>query len=91
MSRDRRPDTDTPAAAPRRLTDDRGRHWTGTVTSGLIGGGETYAEVIFACDDQPSETKRVSRLTEPPARATQTWESMGDDDLRAVFDRSMPA
>jgi hypothetical protein len=91
MSWERRPESDTPETAARQLTDDQGRSWTGMVTSGRMGGGEEYAEVIFACEDNPSEPKRVSRLNEPPASASDSWRSMDEQELRDVFDQSMPA
>jgi hypothetical protein len=91
MEWERQSERATPAAEPRSVVDDQGRRWTGQVTSGRMGGGEEYAEVIFACDDQPSEPKRVSRMNEPPVRASRSWRSMQDADLREVFDRSMPA
>jgi hypothetical protein len=91
MEHARRAESDTPVGDARQVMDDRGRRWSGVVTSGRMGGGEEYAEVIFACEDNPGEVKRVSRLNEPPARAGETWRAMGDADLRDVFDRSMPA
>jgi hypothetical protein len=91
MEREHTREPATPEATPRTVVDDRGRRWSGQVTSGRMGGGETYAEVIFACEDQPSEPKRVSRLNEPPARAGRSWRGMRDDELREVFDRSMPS
>lgn len=91
MGRERQPVPATLADAPRSVTDDRGRRWTGMVSSGRMGGGETYAEVVFACEDQPGEAKRVSRLNEAPAKAGPTWRAMGDGEVREVFDRSMPA
>jgi hypothetical protein len=91
MDREPQPESATPEAVPRSITDDQGRRWTGLVSSGRMGGGEEYAEVIFACEDQPSEVKRVSRLNEPPDRASRLWQSMGEGELREVFDRAMPA
>lgn len=91
MAWERRPESTTPDATPREVVDDRGRHWKGSVTSGRMGDGEQYAEVVFTCEDQPSEVKRVSRLNEPPATVSETWRRMGDAELRDVFDRSMPA
>jgi len=91
MNGDRRPESETPESAARELVDDRGRRWTGMIASGRMGGGEEYAEVIFACEDNPSELKRVSRLNEPPARASDAWRGMDESGMRDVFDRSMPA
>lgn len=91
MEWERKPESTTPESEPRSVVDDHGRRWTGSVTSGRMGGGEEYAEVIFACDDNPSEPKRVSRLNEPPTRASASWRDMREPDRREVFDRSMPA
>jgi hypothetical protein len=91
MNWERRPEADTPHSAPRTITDDEGRRWSGMVTSGRMGGGEEYADVIFACEDQPAASKRVSRLHEPPARASESWSRMEEREVREIFDRSMPA
>jgi hypothetical protein len=91
MNQERRPESDTPESSPREVVDDRGRRWAGMVASGRMGGGEEYAEVIFACEDNPSELKRVSRLNEPPGRASDSWRGMDEAALREVFDRSMPS
>lgn len=91
MSWSRRPERDTPRMEQRRFRDDRGRLWTGSISSGTLRGGERHAEVIFLCDDQPSELKRVARLDVPPAEADDLWRSMDESEIRRVFQRSDPA
>jgi len=91
MSWERRSRDDEPVAEQRTITDDDGRRWTGTVSSGRFPGGEENAEVIWVCDDQPSELKRVADLGIPPGRADKVWLSMNDDEVSAVFLDSRPA
>ncbi len=91
MTWDRRPEDETPQAEQRGFRDERGRHWTGTVRSGSERRGEEHAEVIFVCDDQPSEVKRTARLAIPAADVGQRWRVLPDDEVLAAFRRSRPA
>ncbi len=91
MKWERRPAEETPQAEQRTFRDDRGRRWTGVVHSGTQRRGEEHAEVIFMCDDQPSETKRVSRLSIPASEVDERWRAMGEDEILAAFRRSSPA
>lgn len=75
----------------RRFRDERGRLWTGSISSGTLRGGEQHAEVIFVCDDQPGELKRVARLDVAPAEADDLWRSMDEQAIRRVFRGSEPA
>ncbi|HEX6065601.1 MAG TPA: hypothetical protein VFZ04_15330, partial [Longimicrobiales bacterium] len=77
--------------AQRTFTDDAGRQWTGSVTSGRVEGGEDFAEVLFVCNDQPAEVKRVVTLDYPPAEADDRWTDMADDEVVELFRRSEPA
>lgn len=86
-----RPASDMPEMVQRTLRDARGRTWIGSVSSGTDRGGEEHAEVIFVCQDQPGELKRVSRLDVPPAQADDAWRAMDDAGLQEVFRRSEPA
>lgn len=87
----RRPERKTPRMEQRRLTDDRGRLWTGSITSGTLEGGEEHAEVIFVCEDQPSELKRVTRLDVPAEDADRAWRKMTEIEVLDTFHRSEPA
>ena len=87
----RRPKEDEPVAEQRSITDGEGRRWTGIISSGRLEGGEENAEVIFVCEDQPSEIKRVANLGVPPRDADDLWRKIGDDEVEAVFKRSTPA
>ncbi|HEX7117293.1 MAG TPA: hypothetical protein VF212_00800 [Longimicrobiales bacterium] len=91
MEWERRPDEATPAMTQRELEDERGRTWIGSVTSGTLRGGESHAEVIFVCVDQPGELKRVSRLDVPAEDAGERWQSMAEQEVRDAFRRSEPA
>jgi hypothetical protein len=91
MSWARRPDEDTPRMETRTFTDDSGRRWAGSVISGRFAGGEAHAEVVFVCEDVPSETKRFARLDEPPVEAADRWRALGDNEVRAIFRDSEPA
>ncbi len=91
MTWDRRPQDETPQAEQRSFRDDRGRQWIGTVSSGSERRGEEHAEVIFICEDQPSEVKRVARLTIPSAEVGVRWKLMADDEVLDAFRRSRPA
>ncbi len=88
MSWERRPVEETPRAEQRTVWDDRGRRWTGTVRSGSQRRGEEHAEVLFVCDDQPSERKRIARLRIPAAEVDDRWQAMGEDEVQEVFRRS---
>lgn len=87
----RRPKGDEPAAEQRSITDDEGRKWIGSVSSGRFEGGERNAEVIWVCEDQMTALKRVSDLGVAPAEADDRWRSMEVDEVRAAFARSRPA
>lgn len=91
MNQERREDSATPRMETRSFTDDQGRRWSGSVISGRFRGGEEHTEVIFVCEDTPSETKRVSRLESPPAEAAEEWRGMGEEQVRTLFQRSEPA
>ena len=91
MTWDRRPEDETPQAEPRRFRDDRGRRWTGVVRSGSERRGEEHAEVIFICDDQPSEAKRVARLAIRAADVDERWRALPADEVLDAFRRSLPA
>jgi hypothetical protein len=91
MSWARQPEDHTPHAEQRELTDEQGRKWIGSVRSGMREGGEANAEVLFVCEDQPSELKRLGRLDTPAAEADEVWRSLGEAEVEAVFRRSEPA
>ena len=91
MDWERRPKTDEPEACQRTMRDESGRLWVGSVSSGRLPGGEENAEVIWVCEDQPSEVKRVADLGVPPARADDLWLELSDDAVRNVFRDSRPA
>jgi hypothetical protein len=69
----------------RTFTDDEGRRWSGSVMSGRFAGGEKHAEVIFVCEDAPSEAKRFVRLDSPPARAAEEWRGMDEAQVQGLF------
>ncbi|HEX6309035.1 MAG TPA: hypothetical protein VFZ69_12650 [Longimicrobiales bacterium] len=85
MSEARRDESDTPRAESRSFTGDDGRRWSGVVMSGRFAGGEDHAEVIFVCEDTPSETKRFARLDSPPAEAAEQWRSMPEEEMRVLL------
>jgi hypothetical protein len=87
----RRPKSDEPVAEQRSITDDEGRTWIGSVSSGRFEGGERNAEVIWVCEDQMTEIKRVSELGIAPAEADDRWRSMEEDEVSTAFERSRPA
>ena len=91
MNQERREDSETPRMETRSFTDDQGRRWSGSVMSGRFRGGEEHAEVIFVCEDTPSETKRFTRLDSPPVEAAEEWRGMGEEQVRTLFQRSEPA
>jgi len=85
MSHARRDESETPRAESRSFTDDQGRRWSGLVMSGRFAGGEEPAEVIFVCEDTPSEAKRSTRLDAAPVEAAEQWRSMDEEQMRKVF------
>jgi hypothetical protein len=85
MSWDRRPEDETPRMETRTFTDDEGRRWAGSVISGRFAGGEQHAEVIFVCEDAPSEAKRYVRLDRAPKDAADEWRSLDDAGVKALF------
>ena len=91
MNWERRPKEDEPVMMQRTFQDEDGRNWTGSVTSGRMEGGEDFAEVLFVCNDQPAETKRVATLEFPPGEADRKWKNMGDDEVTELFRASKPA
>lgn len=91
MEWERRPPEDTPVAEQRWLEDDQGRRWVGTVTSGDLEGGERRAQVVFVCEDQPSEVKRRADLDLTPEEAQWRWRDMEDAQVVEVFRQSRPA
>jgi hypothetical protein len=91
MTWDRRSDGETPQMETRRFTDGEGRRWSGSVMSGRYAGGEEHAEVIFVCEDSPSEAKRFVRLDSPPARAAEEWRGMDEMQVRGLFQDSQEA
>jgi hypothetical protein len=91
MSWERRPEDQTPQMETRRFTDEEGRRWSGSVMSGRFSGGETRGEVIFVCEDNPSEVKRCARLESAPAEAAAEWRSMDESQVQRLFRASEPA
>ena len=91
MTWSRRPDEDTPRMETRTFTDDEGRHWAGSVISGRFAGGERHAEVVFVCEDIPSEQKRFTRLDTAPAEAAERWRALDESQVRKLFRESEPA
>jgi len=91
MNWERRPKSDEPVMAQRMFQDDDGRAWTGSIMSGRVEGGEDFAEVLFVCEDQPTETKRVATLDYPPGEADRKWSALADEEVVEVFRRSEPA
>ena len=91
MEWERRPKDDEPVMAQRSFQDDRGRSWTGSITSGRVEGGEDFAEVLFVCNDQPMEMKRIATLDQPPGEAERRWSDLPDDEVVELFRRSEPA
>jgi hypothetical protein len=85
MDRESQPEDATPEMATRTFTDGEGRQWAGSVMSGRFAGGEERAEVIFVCEDSPSEPKRFSRLRSAPADAAREWRTMDDAAVQALF------
>lgn len=91
MSHARRDESETPQAESRSFSDEQGRRWSGVVMSGRFAGGEEHAEVIFVCEDTPSETKRSARLDAKPVDAAEKWRSMDEEEMRRIFRDSEPA
>lgn len=91
MNWERRPKEDEPVMVQRSFQDAEGRSWTGSVTSGRLEGGEDFAEVLFVCNDQPAETKRVATLDHPPGEADERWGAMPETEVVELFRRSEPA
>ena len=91
MSDARRDESETPQAESRSFSDDQGRRWSGVVMSGRFAGGEEHAEVIFVCEDVPSETKRSARLEAGPVDAAEQWKKMDESEMRRIFQDSEPA
>ena len=91
MNWERRPREDEPKMIQRYVRDDRGRTWTGSVMSGRFEGGEDFSEVLFVCNDQPAEVKRVATLELPPREADDRWKMMEDSEVERLFLSSRPA
>ena len=91
MDQERRDEAETPRMETRTFTDDDGRQWAGSVMSGRFRGGEERAEVIFVCEDTPSEDKRFARLDSSPAEAAEYWRGMDEEQVRKLFRGSEPA
>jgi hypothetical protein len=91
MSWARRPEDETPRMETRTFVDDAGRHWAGSVISGRFSGGEAHAEIVFVCEDVPSETKRFVRLDSPPVEASEEWRTMDERRILQLFRDSEPA
>jgi hypothetical protein len=87
----RRPEEDTPRMETRTFTDDDGRRWAGSVISGRFAHGEEKAEIVFVCEDMPSETKRFARMDAAPAEAADHWRALDDGAVRDLFRSSEPA
>jgi hypothetical protein len=91
MSWARRDEDETPRMETRTFTADDGRRWAGSVMSGRFEGGEDHAEVIFVCEDAPSELKRTTRLESRPSEAAEEWRRMDEARLQQLFRDSEPA
>ena len=91
MEWEKRPKGDEPVAEQRRVRDAEGRQWVGSVSSGRFAGGEENAEVIWVCEDQPSEAKRTADLGVPPGEADEMWRQLDTAEVQAVFERSRTA
>jgi hypothetical protein len=91
MSQESRDESETPRMETRTFTDEAGRRWAGSVMSGRFRGGEARAEVVFVCEDTPSETKRFARLDSSPAEAADEWRGMDEEQVRSLFGHSEPA
>lgn len=91
MSHESRDESETPRMETRTFNDDDGRRWAGSVMSGRFRGGEEHAEVIFVCEDTPSEMKRFATLDSAPAEAAEKWRGMKDEQVKTLFRNSEPA
>ncbi|MGH7449413.1 MAG: hypothetical protein ACREK1_00745 [Longimicrobiales bacterium] len=91
MNHDRRAESETPRMETRTFTAEDGRRWAGSVMSGRFRGGEERAEVIFVCEDTPSEPKRFVPLDAAPREASEEWRGMGEEQVRMLFRQSEPA
>lgn len=91
MNQERRDESETPWMETRTFTAEDGRRWAGSVMSGRFRGGEEHAEVVFVCEDTPSELKRFTRLDSSPAEAVEQWRGMGEEQVRSLFRDSEPA
>jgi hypothetical protein len=91
MTHQGRPEEDTPQMQTRSFEDDDGRRWTGSVMSGRFAGGEKHGEIIFVCEDSPSEQKRFARLDDEPVQAAAVWRGMSENQMRELFRESEPA
>jgi hypothetical protein len=91
MSGNGRDESETPRMETRTFKDGDGRRWAGSVMSGRFAGGEQQAEIIFVCEDAPSETKRFTRLEVDPSRAAAEWRGMNEQQMLEVFRESEPA
>jgi hypothetical protein len=86
-----RPEEDTPRMETRTFTADDGRRWAGSVMSGRFANSEQRAEIVFVCEDVPSETKRFAHIDAPPVEAADRWRDLEEDEVRALFRDSEPA
>lgn len=91
MSHDRRDESETPRMETRTFTAEDGRRWAGSVMSGRFRSGEESAEVIFVCEDTPSETKRYVRLDGSPHQVSEQWRGMAEEEVMTLFRDSEPA
>jgi hypothetical protein len=91
MAWDRRPEAETPRMETRTFIDDAGRRWAASVMSGRFAGGEKQAEIIFVCEDAPSEKKRFARVDSAPAEAAEQWRTMDESRIQALFRESQEA
>lgn len=85
MEHEKRPDSETPEMETRIFEDEEGRRWAGSVMSGRLGGGEERGEVVFVCEDSPSEPKRYARLDAAPKEAAKEWRGMDEPRMRELL------
>jgi hypothetical protein len=90
MNQERRDESETPRMETRTFTDEDGRRWAGSVMSGRFAGGEQRAEVIFVCEDVPSEAKRSVQLDADPVEAASRWRGMAESEMLELFRESEP-
>lgn len=91
MEWERQPAENEPVMEQRTIEDEQGRRWTGSVMSGRLEGGEANAEVMFVCEDQPSEVKRVANLGVDAAHADDAFRAMRSVEVEELFRNSEPA